>query len=518
MALLGLLLREPHAAAHQHAAHPTPATSKEPRLTVRRAVQRFASQTNMLFATQSLLYALGIGASAALPASAAINWMMKEGLGKLARMTVATTLAQDFDSQVKACPPHPPLCGSLPHPFATTHALLSRNTRSTRRACLQRTRFVSAIFFVTCLGADYLTPYLPHLFVLLAGIANIGKAVSITAYASTQPAIMRSFSRDDNIAAVTARCQAQNMLVDQAAILLGTALTFAVRHNRRLQMLLPLVRPARACSGCHHPAWLPRHIKGLHAGRRALALCVVEAFGVQVMYPMCALTDIALIYRDIKSIHFRTVNRERAEILADHFLECGHVLSPAHVADREAVFLSAAFDRSELAVRFVPLSELCDSLVELEATAAGCQGNFVLQLRRRRPKWPWGRRGWYLGIALHKDATHTQIFAAVLAACAVRRQLLGQACRGLQMGHLCGQAPEGSREWWDGGQGRASVEAWQCVQASAQQGLRHVDELREALSEHGWICHSFTLGSAERVRFSTQMPRSIGGVRWVSFH
>jgi hypothetical protein len=65
------------------------------------AVQRFASQTNMLFATQSLLYGLGVGASTALPASAVISWTMKEGLGKLARMSVATIFAQDFDSQVK---------------------------------------------------------------------------------------------------------------------------------------------------------------------------------------------------------------------------------------------------------------------------------------------------------------------------------------------------------------------------------------------------------------------------------
>lgn len=233
------------------------------------------------------------------------------------------------------------------------------------------------------------------------------------------------------------------------------------------------------------------------------------------MYPICALTDIALIYRDIKSIHFRTVNRERAEMLADRFLECGNVWSPAHVADCESVFLPAAFDRSDLAVRFVPLSELCDSLAELEAAAAGCQGNFVLALRRRRPRWPGGRRGWFLGIALHRDATNAQIFAAVLAACAARRQLLGQECRGVKLAQVCSEGH--GHDWWEGGAGRASARAWRCVQTSVQQSLRHVGDLREALEEYGWISHGFTLGTAERIRFSTQMPRSIGGVRWVSF-
>lgn len=72
-----------------------------PCLTRAETVQRFSSQINMMFATQSLLYALGVGASKMLPASAAINWMMKEGLGKLARMSIATSFAQNFDSQVK---------------------------------------------------------------------------------------------------------------------------------------------------------------------------------------------------------------------------------------------------------------------------------------------------------------------------------------------------------------------------------------------------------------------------------
>ena len=110
---------------------------------------------------------------------------------------------------------------------------------------VQRVRFSCALIFSVCLGADYLTVYMPHLFVLLAGIANIGKAVSITAYASTQPAIMRSFARDDNIADVTARCQAQNMVVDQAAILLASALTWSVRKSHKWQLLLPLVRISR---------------------------------------------------------------------------------------------------------------------------------------------------------------------------------------------------------------------------------------------------------------------------------
>lgn len=77
-------------------------------------LQRFCSQVSMMFATQSLLYALGIGATKTVAASAAVNWMLKEGLGKLARMGVATSYASNFDSDLKVldahlfpCPPPP---------------------------------------------------------------------------------------------------------------------------------------------------------------------------------------------------------------------------------------------------------------------------------------------------------------------------------------------------------------------------------------------------------------------------
>lgn len=62
---------------------------------------------------------------------------------------------------------------------------------------------------------------------------------------------MRTFSRDNNIADVTARCQAQNMVVDQAAIILSSMLTYLVRHRQEHQMLLLLVRRYYYCALKH---------------------------------------------------------------------------------------------------------------------------------------------------------------------------------------------------------------------------------------------------------------------------
>jgi Vitamin B6 photo-protection and homoeostasis len=67
--------------------------------------------------------------------------------------------------------------------------------------------------------------------------------VAIAAYTSTKPAILRSFARNEHISDVAARGQAQNMVVDQLAIATAVGMTWAIRHNPRWKMLLPLVPP-----------------------------------------------------------------------------------------------------------------------------------------------------------------------------------------------------------------------------------------------------------------------------------
>ena len=66
-----------------------------------RASHRLFSSMLGIFATQSLLSAVGIGAQRALPAAAAINWVLKDGLGRLGRLGVAAAFGQSFDADVK---------------------------------------------------------------------------------------------------------------------------------------------------------------------------------------------------------------------------------------------------------------------------------------------------------------------------------------------------------------------------------------------------------------------------------
>lgn len=66
-----------------------------------RASHRLFSSVMGIFATQSLLAAVGVGAQRSLPAAAAINWVLKDGLGRLGRLGVATRFGQSFDADLK---------------------------------------------------------------------------------------------------------------------------------------------------------------------------------------------------------------------------------------------------------------------------------------------------------------------------------------------------------------------------------------------------------------------------------
>lgn len=222
------------------------------------------------------------------------------------------------------------------------------------------------------------------------------------------------------------------------------------------------------------------------------------------------------MFCDLKAIHLRTLNRDRAEMLADHFLCRRSILSPADIAKREAILLPSAFDRGPIAVRFVSISDLYAKEDELASAAAACQGGFVMRLcRRQHGQWrralmrrvglPFAHSDWYIGLALHKDVTKQQALAALLAGCAARRELLSQ--------------PPGKHEgraWW-GGEGDAVIRACACVERGRQVGLQQAGELATALEDQGWQSKVLLLGKSERVRFSTKVRRSPGGVRWVSF-
>ncbi|KAJ2866774.1 hypothetical protein FB639_004998, partial [Coemansia asiatica] len=140
-----------------------------------------------VLATQAMLYAMGLGAGA-LPLSAAINWVIKDGFGQLGGVAYATMVGQKFDSDPK------------------------------------HLRFWSAVWLQCATWLEMLTPLVPHLFLFIGSIANIGKNISWLAMSATKASINKSFCLKQNLGDLTAKHGSQAT----AAGLLGTAMGILV--------------------------------------------------------------------------------------------------------------------------------------------------------------------------------------------------------------------------------------------------------------------------------------------------
>jgi len=87
---------------------------------------------------QSLLYAVGLGAGS-IPLAAALNWVIKDGLGQLGGVVYASMMGNKFDSDPK------------------------------------RHRMVSGLALQGATLLEIITPLVPSYFLLLASVSNIGK-------------------------------------------------------------------------------------------------------------------------------------------------------------------------------------------------------------------------------------------------------------------------------------------------------------------------------------------------------
>ena len=251
-----------------------------------RFAQRIASSCISVFATQQMLTAVGLGASRTLPAAAAVNWVLKDGLGRLGKLSVAANFGRTFDSDVK------------------------------------RFRFTSSVVYDASSFIEIITPYFPQHFLPLATVANIGKSVGITTANVVRAPIQRTFILEENLAEVAAKTSAQQVLADNIGLALAVGAAKAVSK-------VATVRPEI---------------------RRALP---VFAFG-----PLAAL-DLICIYKELKAVQLRTINKERAEIIAEAFVKEREIPSRAHVADAERLFIPARLDKSNLPLSVTSIGEAC---------------------------------------------------------------------------------------------------------------------------------------------------------------
>ena len=132
---------------------------------------------------QSLLYAVGLGAGS-IPMAAALNWVIKDGLGQLGGVLFASYLgtSQAFDSNPK------------------------------------KWRFVSSLSMDASTLMEVCSPLLPGYFLLIASVANVGKNIAYLSASASRAALHSSLSLQGNLADVTAKAGSQTIL----ASMLGT--------------------------------------------------------------------------------------------------------------------------------------------------------------------------------------------------------------------------------------------------------------------------------------------------------
>ena len=178
-----------------------------------RIVQRFISANVHVLTTQSLLLGLGLKASmknraAALGVSAAVNWVLKDALGKISRMVWASHMGRKFDSDAK------------------------------------RWRFRSSLLFAMANYLELITYIYPKLFLLLATCANSLKQMSMLTSSATRNAIYNSFRMVDdenareNIGDIAAKGEAQIAVVDLFGIGSGVYLSKRIGIDSIQRILL----------------------------------------------------------------------------------------------------------------------------------------------------------------------------------------------------------------------------------------------------------------------------------------
>ena len=158
-----------------------------------RILQRINANVHV-FGTQSLLLGLGIKSRNSLGLGAALNWVLKDALGKIVRMLWASRMGRKFDPDAK------------------------------------RWRFRSAFVFAAGNGLEVATYVFPQLFLIFATVANCCKQVSMLTSSATRNALYNSFrdGQRENIGDITAKGEAQIAVVDLLGIASGVSLSRTV--------------------------------------------------------------------------------------------------------------------------------------------------------------------------------------------------------------------------------------------------------------------------------------------------
>ncbi|XP_050364597.1 protein root UVB sensitive 1, chloroplastic [Argentina anserina] len=161
-----------------------------------RAVQGVASQVSGVLATQALLYAVGLG-KGAIPTAAALNWVLKDGIGYLSKIMLSK-YGRHFDVNPKGW------------------------------------RLFADLLENAAFGMEMLTPAFPNYFLFIGAVAGAGRSAAALIQAATRSCFYAGFAAQRNFAEVIAKGEAQGMVSKFVGIMLGIALANQIGSSSSL--------------------------------------------------------------------------------------------------------------------------------------------------------------------------------------------------------------------------------------------------------------------------------------------
>ncbi|XP_024996495.1 protein root UVB sensitive 1, chloroplastic isoform X2 [Cynara cardunculus var. scolymus] len=178
--------------------YPDSVTSDYLEYSLWRSVQGVAAQVSGVLATQSLLYAIGLG-KGAIPTAAAVNWVLKDGIGYLSKIFLSK-FGRHFDVNPKGW------------------------------------RLFADFMENAAFGLEILTPAFPHLFVPIGAAAGAGRSAAALIQAATRSCFFAGFAARRNFAEVIAKGEAQGMVSKSIGIMLGIALANCIQSSTPLAL------------------------------------------------------------------------------------------------------------------------------------------------------------------------------------------------------------------------------------------------------------------------------------------
>jgi len=155
-------------------------------------VRSVVSSCNSVLGTQGLLRALGLSATNSIATSAAVNWVLKDGLGRLGCIIAAFLIGNKFDNDAKLFS----FCGDVIYELGILLELIS--------------------------------PACSSLFLLVASLANALKSISYMSRLPPRAAILKSFALKENVGDISAKANCQDVASGMIGLALGIQVSYWV--------------------------------------------------------------------------------------------------------------------------------------------------------------------------------------------------------------------------------------------------------------------------------------------------